>query len=74
MTTTSTPTIPRPTADEPMRQRNVRCNDTLWDQATELAAREGLDMSKVVRHYLRHYIATDPTVAERPVKDRSHNG
>lgn len=52
--------IPRPTAGPAMTPHTVRCDRETWEEAAEVAAAEGLDISKVVRHYLRHYVDTAP--------------
>lgn len=56
----STPTIAAPPArgrraGEPMKNRVVRCDDATWDSAKDRAKADGLDLSEVIRHYLREY-------------------
>ena len=54
------PKIRRPKAlDEPMKNRTVKVDDPTWDAASARAAREGLPIAEVVRHYLREYAAGD---------------
>lgn len=58
MARTTTTEIPRPVAEEPADPHMVRVPNTLWKAARDVAAAEGLDVSKVVRHYLQHYVDT----------------
>ena len=39
----------------PMRMRALRCDDQTWDAAKARAEHDGIDLSEVVRHYLREY-------------------
>lgn len=60
MPTPPAPTIPRPTPAPRMEVKTVRVPPELWSAAGEVAAREGLSVSDVVRHYLQHYVDTAP--------------
>lgn len=56
-----TRTLPKPASSPvavppaPMRGRTIRVDDETWDRAFERAKRDGVDISKVIRHYLREY-------------------
>lgn len=50
------PKIGRPSKGaDAMRSRTVRCDDPTWEKADERAKADGLDLGKVIRHYLREY-------------------
>ena len=50
------PKIGRPSKGaEAMRSRTFRIDDATWDAAAERAKRDGLDIGKVIRHYLTAY-------------------
>jgi hypothetical protein len=67
-TTDQLATIAPPTATPPMRTRTFRCDDETWDAAALRAAADGLDLSTVIRHYLRTYTETPPKMQRRRPK------
>lgn len=40
----------------PMRNRVLRCDDELWDEAQRIAAERGEKLSAVIRFALRRYV------------------
>ena len=52
----SLPTVPPPAPTPATVPRTVRVPAELWAATIELAARDGLSVSDVVRHYLRAYV------------------
>lgn len=55
MTNTKLAPVEPPTPTPPMRVRNFRCDDPTWEAAAARAKADGLDVSAVIRHYLREY-------------------
>lgn len=58
MTSTDTklPKITPPrSARVPMRNRTVKVDDETWQDAHAKASADGINLSDVVRHYLREY-------------------
>lgn len=56
--TVARPEPVRPVAVEVAEPKTVRVPPSRWEAASVLAKAEGLDISKVVNHYLQHYIDT----------------
>lgn len=58
MKTRTPPPAPRPVAAKPaMKNRIYRCDDPTYNEAAARAEAEGINLSEVIRHYLREYAA-----------------
>lgn len=58
LTETAPPTT-RATKEDRKKNRVIRVEDELWDAAAEQAARDGIPLAEVIRHYLRAYVNQD---------------